>query len=185
MNSKLRKTVTCFSVWAGMLVVNVAQAQNPPPFVQVKAYMQCYGGNFVYHYKVVNNYAKASISGFAVGRKPYNFTGQEEPPELMVAPIFMNKTYKLTSPAGWTGGAGYLEEFPERLSVDWEIANATIDYIDEASFIRPGQTLTGFSVTLGRQDSTYLNSHFTVDLSYGSSFTGLIEFDPSEPSLCP
>ncbi len=183
MSCKFKKMVAYIGIAAGLMVANVAQAQNPPPFVQVKAYMQCYGGNFVYHYKVINNHARASIGSFAVGRTNDQW---DEPPELIVEPVFINEAYKITAPPGWEGGGGRWEEFPDYLSIEWELEDI-VDFntADARRFIGPGQTLAGFSVTLDRKDPTYLNSHFTVGLSYGSSFTGVIEFDPSEPSLCP
>ncbi len=183
MNIKFKKMVAFLG--AGLMIANVAHAQNPPPFVQVKAYMQCYGGYFVYHYKVINNQARAEIDSFAIGRKSFDLGGLDERPEFTVEPVVVNEKYKITAPSGWIGHGGGGENFPGYLTIEWGIEDAADGYADFTKFIGPRQTLAGFSVTLDRKDPTYLNSHFTVRLSYGSSFTGLIEFDPTEPSLCP
>ncbi len=149
MNIKSRKMAVYFGVAVGLMVANVTQAQNSLPFVQVKAYMQCYGGNFVYHYKVINNQAKASIGSFAVGRTNDRW---DERPELIVEPVVVNENYKITAPPGWQGGGGPWEEFPDYSSIEWRIEDM-VDFntADARRFIGPRQTLAGFSVTLDRK----------------------------------
>lgn len=177
-------------------LVGVAQAQAPAPAtgIRVLVYGIHYGGNLVYNYKVINN-GNIAFNNFTIGSE-FDSVENEAFPQLTRLPL------------GWkygeTGEVGtkiILAPGSTSQPLNWkstvygkqEVDNYYLEWMTPwrgvaVNVIRPGQTLTGFSVTIPPIDSKlslpmvtgqpvftgpdekYLKGNFKVGYRVGNSF---------------
>jgi hypothetical protein len=110
-------------------------------------------GGVIYQYRVTNNHAKDEIRGVAIGWGDRGFE-LTEPPLGWTFYAGLPQS-SATSPPGWSPEA-YAQEESEFVSVSWQADDP------EKSTIGPGQSLSGFSVVVPKQDDAYLNGHANI-----------------------
>ena len=191
--------------------VTSAQAQTPAPAtgIRVLVYGIHYGGNLVYHYKVINN-GDTPFNNFTIGGY-FNSAEDSEFPQLTRLPLGWQYGHEgETGPAiilvaGSTGQPPYWTShvFGQEETANYYLRwRATRGPSDASNAIRPGQTLAGFSVTVPLADSKlslpavtgqpvfigpdemYLKGGFKVGLVSGKYVWGTLErVDTTPPTL--
>jgi photosystem II stability/assembly factor-like uncharacterized protein len=136
------------------------------PGVSIKVVEQVLSDRVIYHYRLVNN-SDQVIVGFHVG-------DNSGAPELSELPLGWDSDQGIpstsaTSAWGWQCEALAQEESDYHL-LQWDTSN-----FSTASL--PGQSLSGFSVTLAVADSSYETTHAEVILDDGSAYAVALEVD--------
>ncbi len=160
MNHFLFRAAAFFSFL--VCLAGLAQAQTPAPAtgIRVLVYGIHYGGSIVYNYKVINN-GDTPFNNFTIGSE-FDSTENSEFPQLLRRPI------------GWTYGEkgavgreiilapGSTNQPPNWKPWMYGHQDTYLCYLewhaprgpgDVSNAIRPGQTLSGFSVTIPLADS--------------------------------
>jgi len=189
-----------------------AQAQTPEPAtgIRVLVYGIHYGGNIIYNYKVINN-SERPIRNFVIG---YYFDTElgYAYPQLTRLPLgwaygregetgtaIILAPASTSQPGNWASRV-YGQQDTDNYYLEW---NSYLS--DKSNDIHPGQTITGFSVTIplvddqlslpmvtGQPlftgpDEKYLKGNFKVDFFYNKDiheFWGPLELvDTTPPSL--
>jgi hypothetical protein len=174
MNSKIvLNTVAIFTL---LLTIGSAKAG----IAEVKVYRQDLSGKVVYHYRVVNN-SSHTIATVDIGRN-YSAGGVSE---LVSKPIGWTprrstevSASSYTAPLGWK--VVLLNE------EDTDNTALRFDLTDPAKALKPGETLTGMSISLLKGDDTYSSSHFTLNITDGTPLTGVLsqdDVDSTPPTL--
>lgn len=164
---------TLFACFVG---IGVAQRS---PGVSVLVYQQnLANGNVVYNYRVINN-SEQSIVDINIGSDYYRTVS-----ELLSNPVGWDYFDGLargstTSTPGWASSFITTEE-SQFAQLSWEIIGSNLG-------LNPGQSLSGFSVTIPREDDTYRNSHWTVifDNSTAASGSLISEQSPTPSDTTP
>ncbi len=131
-------------------------------------------GGATYRYVVINN-SSAPVTSVLIG-----FDGAAGVSELLTPPLGWDGTEapptSFTSPDGWRFSVTRTEE-DSVMNLTWQIE-------DPSSSLWTGTRLTGFSVTLPREDTLYESGHWTAILSSGPrpSLSGRIEKSPHRRS---
>ncbi len=171
------------------------------PSIRVLVHGEHQGPNVVYHYTVINNGSRP-FNNITIGSE-YDAEKKRTWPELGKLPlgwrygregelgpqILLNEA-STTQPSGWRArvfGAQDIDYFYLRWFVPFESSSRGIE---------PGQTVSGFSVTVPRGEDpelpfmssasqkAYLNGHFTIGFTPGPDFHGSIERrDTTPPTL--
>lgn len=152
-------------------------SSHAQPLVRVLVYGEHQGANVVYHYTVINN-GTVGFNNFTVGSE-YDPTDKETWPELGKLPVGWRYGKKgeigteiLLDPASTNQPAGWRPWVYGKQDIDFFYLN----WNGRTNSVEPGQTLSGFSVTVPRgkdanplpmpadAELKYLNGHFTVGL---------------------
>lgn len=135
----MKKTISYFLVMLLTVLSSAAgAASRDDAMAKVTVYKQVNKSAAIYTYTVTNT-GNRPITGFEMG---YDY--RHGVPELSGA------FPTITSPVGWTGYVVTMEE-SDKFDVNWR-----------SNTIPPGQTVTGFSLTVPQENATYLSSHWTV-----------------------
>lgn len=172
MCNRLRSVITLVPILA--MLSGAADAEAP---IRVLVYGEHQRDNLVYHYTVINN-GTAGFNNFTVGSE-YDPDDKQTWPELGKLPLGWRYGKKgeigteiLLDPASTRQPAGW---------VPWVYGKQDIDFFylnwnGGTNGVEPGQTLSGFSVTVPKgkdpnllpmpddAELKYLNGHFTVGL---------------------
>lgn len=138
------------------------------PGVQVMASQQLrQDGSAMYHYKVVNNSARA-IVGLIVGSDYYHGTS-----ELTTYPVGWSvdsaiPAASFNSPSGWQAAVITTEESPF-VEIEWR-NNGHSD-------ISPGQSVAGFGVAVPQPNPLYSTAHWTVLFADSTAASGQLVVD--------
>lgn len=158
MNHFLIRAAAIFSFL--VCLAGLAQAQTPAPAtgIRVLVYGIHYGGNIVYNYKVINN-GDTPFNNFTIGSE-FDSSENSEFPQLLRRPIGWTYGEKgevgreiilapgsTNQPPNWKPWM-YGHQDTYLCYLEWDIPRG-----DGSNDIRPGQTLTGFSVTIPLADS--------------------------------
>jgi len=159
------------SLLAGMM--GAAQAQTPTyapaTGIRVLVYGIHYGGNLVYHYKVINN-SNTPFNNFTIGSHFYTERAADprdptigEYPQLTRMPLgwsygergeigvdILLPPGSTSQPPYWTSWI-YGQQEASSYYLEWQVPRG-----DGSNDIHPGQTLAGFSVTVPLEDSELL-----------------------------
>lgn len=154
----------------------------------VKVYGRHVGGQVLYNYQIINN-SPNRIAAARIGWDTQNDNNPDnDGPELASLPAGWDSRVHgaalppgtFTVPTGW-GAEVVLQEETLLRAIEFGIINN-----DHSFDIKPGETLTGLSVTLPKADSSYLSSHVLMLYSdgYPKNRTVPIErLDTTSPSL--
>lgn len=205
--------VAVLSVMFGMVGLVQAQAQASALGVRIQAYGIHYGGNIVYHYKVVNSGTKTAHR-FVIGNE-FDVAENYTFPQLLRLPL--GWTYGRTGetgtaiilapgstsqPQGWKSEV-YGQQDSGMYYLEFDVSRGADGTIND---IKPGQTMAGFSVTVPLVDNrlllpmvtgqpvymgpdkNYINGSFKVDVVDGNrkheDGWGIIELiDTTPPTL--
>lgn len=121
-------------------------------------------GSIAYQYTVVNN-SKQTIAAVWIGHGKDDME-LDVPPrgwKGLGAPIPAGSS---SSPAHWKPMVITQEE-SDKVSIRWEN--------DGQANIKPGQTLTGFSVVPAKASDKYLSSHWEMSTTNGMPVTGVLK----------
>lgn len=143
-----------------LLLGTVAQAQTyaPATGIRVLVYGIHYGGNLIYNYKVINN-SDTAFNDFTIGSQFDNAENYAFP-QLTRLPLgwkygrvgetgtaIILAPGSTSQPANWTSHV-YGQQETDNYYLEWLVPRG-----DGSNDIRPGQTLSGFSVTIPLEDS--------------------------------
>ena len=140
--------VVCLALLGMDFSGRVAAQPEPPVRVQVRKHVR--PGRVIYRYRVENK------SPYPITQVLIGYDGTIAQPELPM-PDDATPSGLETSPAGW--------HFELEPTEDDVVGNLKWEIDSQASAIRGGRTLGGFSVTLGHEDSGYETGHWTVILN--------------------
>lgn len=211
MNKNLLHFAAMISLLVGTAGQVQAQAPTPATGIRVLAYGIHYGGNLVYNYKVINN-GDIGFNNFTIG-SGFDSVEDDEFPQLTRLPLgwafgrtgetgtaIVLAPASTSQPQNWTShvfGQQDTDNYYLEWSTPWGgngVSNA----------IRPGQTLTGFSVTIPPIDSKlslpmvtgqpvpsgpdeqYLKGNFKVGYRVGNKFQkvwGTLEREDITPPI--
>ena len=195
----------------GLLGVAHAQAPAPATGIRVLVYGIHHGGNLVYNYKVINN-GGIAFNNFTIGSE-LDSAENEEFPQLTRLPLGWK--YGATGEVGTEiilapGSTSQPTSWKSSVYGQQEIDNYYLEWITPwgsngaSNAIRPGQTLTGFSVTIPPIDSKlslpmvtgqsvftgpdekYLKGNFKVGYRVGNKFQevwGTLEREDTTPPI--
>lgn len=185
-------------------------AQTPPPAagIRILAYGIHYGGNLVYNYKVVND-GKIRFNNFTIG-SGFDNLGAYEIPQLTRLPLgwkygregetgvaIILAPGSTSQPAYWTSRV-FGQQEADTYYLRWYAPRGPDDV---SNAILPGQTLSGFRVTIpledkgldlpmvtGRPvftgpDEMYLKGNFKVGLVSGEEVWGTLEREDITPPV--
>jgi hypothetical protein len=130
----------------------------------VTVYKQVLPSSVTYTYSVTNN-GEYPITGVSIGFDYYHGTSE------LGGTLPINA---LRAPTSWTGRIITLEE-----SANFELRWETISQ----NALLPGQTITGFRVTLPQEDQRYVNSHWTVIVQGSPTFASSLLQQVATPPL--
>ena len=205
MNNLLLRTAAIILLLNGLMGGAQAQAPAPATGIRVLVYGIHYGGNLVYNYKVINN-GNTPFNYFTIGSE-YDSEEDDEFPQLTRLPLGWR--YGETGEVGteiilapgnpvqppyWKAQV-FGKQDASNYFLNWWCDGPT-DYD-----IKPGQTLSGFSVTIppidnklslpmvtGKPvftgpDEKYLNGNFLVEFASGTNVWGTLEPEDITPPV--
>ncbi len=174
----MKRAVVSFLLWS--FVCSAHGTADSETAVRVLGYAEHNHGNVVYHYRVINNVqdkigvvtigfdAAPEVDSFELNELPLGWALDSGTPAASV-----------TAPYGWEAEAMLQEDSLFR-AMEWSVSDLY------ATYIVPGQTMDGMSVTVRVADMAYLKSHANIVFSsgYTSPLTVTIEsLDVTAPQL--
>lgn len=209
MTNLLVRIAAIMSLLVSMTGLAHAQPPEPATGIRILVYGIHYGGNIVYNYKVINN-GDTPFSYFTIGSY-FDSAENYEYPQLTRLPLgwkygresetgtaIILAPGSTSQPPYWTSRV-FGQQETDNYYLNWYASRGPGDVLND---INPGQTLTGFSVTVPLVDNElslpmvtgqplftgpdekYLKGNFTVGLVSGKDVWGTLEReDTTPPSL--
>jgi hypothetical protein len=129
------------AICAAASAIAVQAGPRDDAIASVTVYKEVSPQEVQYTYTVTNK-GDRPITSLRVGYKYYG-----------ISELVGDHPQQIQSPCSWAGGVITLEE-SDQYEVNWESGQAPI---------LPGQTLTGFRVTMPTEDDRFMRSHWTVN----------------------
>lgn len=182
----------CFAA-ASVFVLSVLEAQAKDATIKVRVYGEHVGGNVVYHYAITNNGERA-FNNILIG-SVYDQSMRDMVPQLNELPVgsefgqegetgtaIVLSESSTNQPTGWVSSV-YGQQGIDGYYLSWHIPTENI--LGGTTPIKPGQTLSGFTVSVPRADEAYLRGGFRVRFGEASQdVTGMLEIvDKTAPKL--
>lgn len=163
-----RFTISFLSAFVSCLWLNATPIAAEELPVRVAVYAQHQGGNIIYHYEVRNS-GPGELREFFIGCD-CPLTVADRTPQLQALPagvqpaslkpaglaVIDAPAQSIRQPPGWRAQIAQLAGAPGHW-LAWRMPAARSN-----AGIMPGQTVTGFSVTLPQEDAAYLEGSYTA-----------------------
>lgn len=155
MNKLSLHTLVVICTMFVMVSVAQAQAQASSSGVRVLAYGIHYGGNIVYHYKVVNNGTK-TVRNFVIGNE-FDVDENYSFPQLIRLPLGWTYGERgeigreiILAPGSTSQPQGWQSKVYGQQDISWHYLKFNVSRGSDGTIndIKPGQTLAGFTVTV-------------------------------------
>jgi hypothetical protein len=161
MKQQLFRIAVIIPLLFGMVGTIHAQTSSPATGIRVLVYGIHYAGNLVYNYKVINN-GDTPFNNFTIGSK-FDSAEDDELPQLVRLPLgwkygeqgevgteIIIPPASTKQPQNWQPSV-FGQQGISRFYFEWL---TPWDENDESNIIKPGQTLSGFSVTVPLEGRT-------------------------------